>query len=91
MNWYRNDSANREFGLGADSSQIFVPTLMISGEKDPIWPPHMVVDMKDWIPNLSIILVEEAGHWIQQQAGEQVATCILDWMQKPTVSLLSSD
>ena len=82
LSWYRNDVANRNYALEAPSPIIELPTLMISAGMDPLWPPSTTACMAHFVPNCVFTTIEKAGHWIQQQCGDQVASIILDWLNE---------
>lgn len=79
INWYRNWSHN--WSSTADVEQtVEVPTLFIGAEDDVIISPAQIEAMKPHVPDLEIQMIENCGHWTQQEKPEQVNEIILDWL-----------
>jgi haloalkane dehalogenase len=54
------------------------PAFVLFGDSDPIFRPRAAEWLADWIPGaLPAELVENAGHFVQEDAGEEVAERIL--------------
>lgn len=57
------------------------PALVLFGDSDPIFRPEVAEAIAGWIPGaLPAELVEEAGHFVQEDAGEQVAARIVEFL-----------
>jgi pimeloyl-ACP methyl ester carboxylesterase len=84
LNYYR--ALVRGGGLTRLTAQGFsvieTPTLLIWGVEDPILPPDILADANDWVTDLSIELVPDAGHWVQQEAPETVNSILRGWLQR---------
>ena len=64
---------------------VKVPSLFISGEQDwgTFQKPGAIDKMSSTMSNLrGIELVENAGHWVQQENSEKVNKLILDFLSK---------
>jgi haloalkane dehalogenase len=58
------------------------PTLVLFGDSDPIFRPEVAAAIAGWIPGaLPAELVEDAGHFVQEDAGEQVAARIVEFLR----------
>lgn len=87
INYYRNFDRNWEMTADLAKAQIQSPTLFIAGEKDivirgadkeALWSL-----MKPRVPLLDRIeLIPDIGHWVQQEAAEQVNALILDFLNQ---------
>jgi haloalkane dehalogenase len=58
------------------------PALVLFGDSDPIFRPEVAEAIARWIPGaLPAELVQEAGHFVQEDAGEQVARRIVELLR----------
>ncbi len=58
------------------------PALVLFGESDPIFRPEAAAAIARWIPGaLPAELVEQAGHFVQEDAGEEVAARIVEFLR----------
>lgn len=80
MNYYRNTTANWELAEGL-STQIQVPTLMISPEDDFFLPPSSTNGMVKTVPDLTRVTVPNCGHWAMWDQPEAVNGEILGWLE----------
>jgi pimeloyl-ACP methyl ester carboxylesterase len=82
LNWYRNIDRNWRLFEQFDGARIEQPALFITGSRDPVQrfaPPSA---MEGHVPNLEIVIVEGAGHWVQQQRPEEVNRALLDFLAR---------
>ncbi len=57
------------------------PALVLFGDSDPIFRPEVAERIAEWIPGaLPAELVENAGHFVQEDAGEEVAARIVEFL-----------
>ena len=75
---YGNQEAARK--LSADISAIHIPTLIIWGADDPLIVPAQADDLNRSIRNSSKELVKHAGHAPQEEAPEETARLIADFL-----------
>lgn len=69
LDYYRNMDAN--WRAAADLPwRIDLPALMICAEHDPVLSPALSEGMEARVPNLSRVLIEDCGHWTQQEQPE---------------------
>ena len=58
------------------------PALILFGDSDPIFRPEVAEAIARWIPGaLPAELVEHAGHFVQEDAGEEVAARIVEFLR----------
>jgi haloalkane dehalogenase len=58
------------------------PALVLFGDSDPIFRPEVADAIARWIPGaLPAELVEDAGHFVQEDAGEEVAARIVEFLR----------
>jgi len=79
INWYRNWSRN--WASTADERQVVdVPTLFIGARDDVIIAPHHIEAMKPHVPDLETHMLDDCGHWTQQEKPDEVNSLLLDWL-----------
>jgi len=81
INWYRNWTHNWETLEGVNQ-QIDIPTLFIGAVDDVIIPPQLIDGMKPLVSNLELHMLENCGHWSQQEKPDEVNALMLDWLQR---------
>lgn len=81
INWYRNWARNWE--LTADVEQrVRVPTLFIGAVDDILIAPHHVDAMRKQVDDLEIRMIENCGHWTQQEQPDLFNRYLLDWINR---------
>lgn len=71
LEYYRN--LDRNWAAAADlPEQVRAPALMVSARHDPVLRPEMAEGMEARVPELTRVVVEDSGHWTQQEAPEEV-------------------
>jgi pimeloyl-ACP methyl ester carboxylesterase len=81
INWYRNFDRNWERTEHLAGAKVTVPSLFIGGSDDPVltMSPPSVQD--EWLTDhRGTVLVDGAGHWVQQEAPEQVNEALLGFL-----------
>jgi pimeloyl-ACP methyl ester carboxylesterase len=56
------------------------PTLLIWGDADPVLIPAMTDDAGKWVADLTRRFVPGAGHWVQQEAPDEVNEILSAWL-----------
>lgn len=59
---------------------IETPTLMIWGEQDKVLVPDTTRDAGNWVRNLTRRFIPGVGHWVQQEAPEEVGEMLVAWL-----------
>ncbi|MDI2030349.1 alpha/beta hydrolase [Saccharopolyspora sp. TS4A08] len=81
LNWYRNFDRSWERTPQLAGAKVEVPSFFIGGTADPViamTPPSI---QEPWLSDSrGSVLVEGAGHWVQQEAPEEVNTAILGFL-----------
>jgi len=80
INWYRNWTHNWKALEGIDQ-KIDIPTLFIGAADDILITPDQIEAMKPLVTNLTIHILEDCGHWSQQEKPEAVNHVMLDWLR----------
>jgi pimeloyl-ACP methyl ester carboxylesterase len=86
FNWYRNLQRNWELMAPFAGAPIPQPSLFIAGSRDGvIRMPGMKVTLEELRPALpglrQSVLIEGAGHWVQQEAPEQVNALLIEFLK----------
>jgi pimeloyl-ACP methyl ester carboxylesterase len=85
LNYYRNMTANwqdmERFQPAGQAVRIDLPVLMLVAEKDPVLPPALAADLKDYCPQAEVHLIEGSGHWTQQEKPEEVNRLMVAWLK----------
>jgi pimeloyl-ACP methyl ester carboxylesterase len=81
INWYRNMDRNWELTPQLDGVHVAIPSLFIGGALDPVilmTPPSVGRDFLD--DHRGDVLVDGAGHWVQQEKPAEVNAALLDFL-----------
>ena len=87
LNWYRNIDRNWQLTAPWQDARILQPALFIAGARDavirgPIGEKRLR-DMDAVVPRLSKkLIIEGAGHWIQQERPADVNAALLEFLQQ---------
>ncbi|SDS21843.1 alpha/beta fold hydrolase [Bradyrhizobium canariense] len=87
LNWYRNIDRNWELTAPWQGAQIVQPSLFIAGSKDAVITgligAKRLADMERVVPNLKRkLIVDGAGHWIQQQRADEVNAALIAFLEE---------
>lgn len=81
VNWYRNLDANWKYMEGKPQ-KIDQPCLYVGAEDDVVLPPSMMNGMERFVPNIEKHVIEDCGHWTQQEKPEELNTILIGWLTK---------
>jgi pimeloyl-ACP methyl ester carboxylesterase len=81
INWYRNFTRNWETTEGLEQ-KVKAPSLMISAADDVVLPPSMAEGMEQYVPDLEKHVIEDCGHWTQQEKPNELNALIVDWLKR---------
>ncbi|MBR0895093.1 alpha/beta hydrolase [Bradyrhizobium tropiciagri] len=86
LNWYRNLDRNWELTAPWQDAQIHQPSLFIAGSNDSVITgligAKRVADMERVLPNLKQkLIIEGAGHWIQQERPDEVNAALIAFLK----------
>lgn len=87
INYYRNIDRNWELMTPYANTNIDIPVLFIAGDKDMVigkaTREQLFDSMKSRVPNLQdVVLLPEIGHWVQQEAAEEVNELMLQFLKR---------
>ncbi|MEX2582339.1 MAG: alpha/beta hydrolase [Gemmatimonadota bacterium] len=80
LEYYR---ANRRLrgAVGGGVGRIDVPTLVLWGERDPALGTALLNGLDELVADLSIVRFADVGHWIQNEAPEEINREILRFLK----------
>ncbi|HZT66217.1 MAG TPA: alpha/beta hydrolase [Acidimicrobiales bacterium] len=81
LNWYRNLDRNWELTPQLEGARVQVPSLFIAGAGDPVigFTPLSVMD--GWLEDhRGTVIIDGAGHWVQQERPSEVNAALLDFL-----------
>jgi pimeloyl-ACP methyl ester carboxylesterase len=83
VNWYRNFDRNWELTPQLDGAKIEVPSLFVGGSLDPVLQMSPPSIQDDWLTDhRGSVLIDGAGHWVQQEEPQQVNAAILGFLDQ---------
>lgn len=80
VNWYRNIDANAASFADQMDAPIIQPVLMLAADSDPVLPVSATVGMDRWIDDLTTVVIENSGHWTQQEQPAAVNDALINWL-----------
>lgn len=90
LNYYRasplmprqKGGENKPLPLNPDHFKVTVPTLVIWGQKDHALVSDNLNNMRDFVPDLKLITLENVTHWVTHEAPELVSNEILEFIDE---------
>jgi epoxide hydrolase 4 len=89
LNYYRAARMGEQVAAGGvpeeyerkiTSQRVQVPTLVIWGKNDAALLPSLTRGLEQWIPDLRVELLDDAGHWVPYERPEAVNRLIRDFI-----------
>ena len=87
LNRYRNHEADYEWLQGWEGKRIEQPALFVGGTRDPatylfgaVTDP--VALMRMFAPRVEGHILEDVGHWTQQEQPDAVNSILIDWIKR---------
>jgi pimeloyl-ACP methyl ester carboxylesterase len=81
INWYRNWARNWKSTKGIDQT-VRVPALFIGADSDIVISQRQIDAMKPHVEDLEIRMIEDCGHWTQQEKPAELNRIMLDWLSR---------
>jgi pimeloyl-ACP methyl ester carboxylesterase len=86
LNWYRNIDRNWELTAPYQGAKIEQPALFLAGTREPVLEgprgPASLEDMARQVPQLTLVRIEGAGHWLQQERPDEVNAALLAFLRR---------
>lgn len=81
LNWYRNLDRNWHLTEGLADAKVEVPSLFVGGTHDPVLAMSPPAAMDPYVTeHRGTVLVDGAGHWVQQERPAEVNAALLDFL-----------
>jgi pimeloyl-ACP methyl ester carboxylesterase len=81
INWYRNIDRNWDLTEHVKDDKVQMPSLFIGGALDPVLLMSNPANAHDWLSDhRGDVLIEHAGHWVQQEKADEVNKALLDFL-----------
>jgi len=81
LNWYRNIDRNWELTASVAERRVEQPAFFLTGELDLVRGFMPAEAMGGWVMDLRAqVVIPGAGHWVQQQAPEEVNVALLGFL-----------
>jgi len=80
---YRDLAACDSFDMMADLDRIHQPAIIITGEQDRMTPPKYALYLRDHLPNSTLAMIPNAGHFVPYEQPEAVAAALASWLPRP--------
>jgi pimeloyl-ACP methyl ester carboxylesterase len=81
LNWYRNIDRNWELTAPVAERRVEQPAFFLTGELDLVRGFMPAEAMSGWVTDLRAqVVIPGAGHWVQQQAPEEVNAALLGFL-----------
>jgi pimeloyl-ACP methyl ester carboxylesterase len=85
LSWYRNISQNWAQQAPWQGKQISQPALFIAGSRDPMIAGKRgaagLANLKVAVPKVETLILEGAGHWIQQERPSEVNAALVAFVK----------
>jgi 3-oxoadipate enol-lactonase len=66
----------------APIEQIRVPTLVVAGEEDTVYPPELAREMAQRIPGAELLMFERTGHLANLEQPERFNQAVLEFLSR---------
>jgi pimeloyl-ACP methyl ester carboxylesterase len=66
----------------APVERISVPTLVIAGEEDTVYPPELARDMARRIPGAELLMLERTGHLANLEQPDRFNAAVFDFLSR---------
>ena len=82
INWYRNIDNNAVAHPEVGVKPLNIPCLMLMADRDPALRPEFAKDMPERCSDLEMHLIENAGHWVQQEQAAAFNGHLTAWLKR---------
>ena len=81
ISWYRNFDRNWELTEHLAGAKVEVPSFFVGGGDDPVLTMSPPDGQAAWLTDhRGTVIIDGAGHWVQQEAAEQVNAALLEFL-----------
>jgi pimeloyl-ACP methyl ester carboxylesterase len=80
LNYYRAGLRGLMHPDGRDTVPVAVPTLLLWGEHDPYLSSGLTERLGPWVPDLRVVRLPDASHWVQNDVPDRVNRLMIDFL-----------
>ena len=80
LNWYRSLDRTWELTERLAGAKVEQPALFLTGSRDPVRAFMPAEAMQGVVTDLETVVVDGAGHWVQQERPEEVNAALLGFL-----------
>jgi pimeloyl-ACP methyl ester carboxylesterase len=80
MAYYQRNYPRPPYQQSTDPRKLSMPVLLIHGLKDTALLSPALNGTWDWIDDLTLVTIPEAGHFVQQDATQKVSRSVKSWL-----------
>jgi pimeloyl-ACP methyl ester carboxylesterase len=80
LNYYRAALRYRSRHAARENAPIDVPVLLVWGERDSYLSLRLTEGLSAWVPNLRVVRIADASHWVQNDAPQRVNRLMIDFL-----------
>jgi len=66
-----------------NAARITAPTLLLWGERDPIFPPSDGKTLTAAMPNATLTVIPAAGHVLHEERPQEICAALVEWLRRP--------
>jgi len=82
MAYYQRNYPKEPYQASTDTRRLAMPVLMIHGLKDTALLSPALNGTWDWLDDLTLVTIPEAGHFVQQDATQKVSRSVKSWLER---------
>jgi len=82
MAYYQRNYPRPPYQESTDPRKLTMPVLLIHGLKDTALLSPALSGTWDWIDDLTLVTIPEAGHFVQQDATQKVSRSVKSWLER---------
>ena len=79
IKWYRNFTRNWKAARHIEQI-VRVPALFVGARHDVVVSPRQIEAMEPWVTDLEIHMIENCGHWTQQEKPGELNAVMIEWL-----------
>ena len=80
---YYRAVARHGAGVPPEQRRLRSRTLVLWGERDPALVPENADGLGEWVPQLEVRKLRDAGHWVMADAPDAVNRALVDFLDAP--------
>ncbi len=61
---------------------VRVPSLFVGADSEIVISRKQIEAMKPYVEDLEIQMIEDCGHWTQQEKPDELNRIVLDWLAR---------